>query len=121
MNWKKTSVIQISHPNTSNMKKKGLRNIEAYKKISSKKSRTDGFIILLMGYARYTTRDLESCLSIVVGLDEDGLPLTLKQKNSNSVTYVYLQELTLVEIFQKLFTPWVIMKEPCKLIMMTLG
>ena len=48
---------------------------------------TDGYIILLMGYARSPFRDFESYLRIVVGLDEDDIQLNLKQNNANFVTY----------------------------------
>ena len=45
------------------------------------KSSTDGYIILLMGYARPSYHDFESYLRNVVGLDEGDLQLTLKQNN----------------------------------------
>ena len=40
-----------------------------------------------MGYARYPFRDFDIYLRIVVGLDEDDIQLTLKQFNSNFITY----------------------------------
>ena len=46
----------------------GPRIIEAYRKIKLEKSSTDGYIILLMGYARSPSREFESHLRIVVGL-----------------------------------------------------
>ena len=52
-----------------------------------KKSSTDGYIILLMGYARSLFRKFESYLRIVVGLDEDDIRLILKQNNPNFVTF----------------------------------
>ena len=55
--------------------------------IRSGKSSTDDYIILLMGYARSPFRDFEKYLSIIVGLDEDDIQLTLKQNNSTFVTY----------------------------------
>ena len=55
-------------------------------KISLEKSSTDGYIILLIGYARSPFRDFKSCFRIVVGLDEDDIELILKQYNSNFVT-----------------------------------
>ena len=39
-----------------------------------------------MGYARSPFRGFESCLRIVVGLDEDDIQLLLKQENSYSIT-----------------------------------
>ena len=65
----------------------GPRNIQAYKKLRLEKSSTDGYITLLMGYARSPFRDFDSYLRIVVGLDEDDIQLILKQYNSNFVTF----------------------------------
>ena len=47
--------------------------IEACRKIRLEKSSTDGYIILLMGVARYPFRVIESYLRIVVGLDEEDI------------------------------------------------
>ena len=65
----------------------GPRIIKTYWKLRSEKSSTDGYIDLLMGYARSPIRDFESYLRIVVGLDEDDIQLILKQNNANFVTY----------------------------------
>ena len=65
----------------------GPRIIETYRNLKREKSSTNGYFILLMGYARSPFRDFESCLRIVVGLDEDHIKLILKQYNSNFVTY----------------------------------
>ena len=40
-----------------------------------------------MGYARSPFRDFERCFRYLVGLDEDDLPLVLKQYISNFITY----------------------------------
>ena len=61
--------------------------IKAYWELRSKKSSTDGYIILLMVYARSPFRDFESYLRIVVGLDEDDIQLILKQYNEIFITY----------------------------------
>ena len=53
----------------------------------SEKSSTDGYITLLLGYARSRFRDFESYLRMIVGLDEDDIRLILKQYNANFVTY----------------------------------
>ena len=53
----------------------------------SEKTSTDGYIILLLGYARSPFRDFESYLRIVVGLDEDDIRLILKQYNAHLVSY----------------------------------
>ena len=65
----------------------GPRIIQAYRKLGSEKSSTDGYIILSMGYARSPFRDFESYLGIVICLNEDDIQLILKQYNSNFVTY----------------------------------
>ena len=61
--------------------------IDTYQKLRSDKSSHDGFIILLMGYARSLFRDFESYLRIVVGLEEDNIRLILKQFNEKFITY----------------------------------
>ena len=65
----------------------GPRFIEVYKKLGLKKSSTDGYIILLMGYARSPFRDFESYLRYIVGLYGDDIKLILKQYNSHFFTY----------------------------------
>ena len=60
---------------------------ETYRKLRSDKSSHDGYIILLMGYARSPLRDFESYLRIVVGLEEDNIRLILKQYNEKFFTY----------------------------------
>ena len=62
------------------------RIAETYLKLRSDKSSHDGYIILLMGYARSPFRDFESYLRIVVGLEEDNIRLTLKQYNEKLPT-----------------------------------
>ena len=61
--------------------------IEAYKKLRSKKSSTDGYTILLMGYARSPFRDFQSYYRIVVGLDEDDIQLISKRNESFLISY----------------------------------
>ena len=65
----------------------GPRIIQAYRKVRSEKSSTDGYIILLKGYGRFLFLDFESYLRIVVGLDENDIQLILKQNNAKFVTY----------------------------------
>ena len=69
------------------LEKIGPRVIEAYRKLRLEKSSTDGYIIILMAYARSLYRDFESYLRIVFGLDEDEIQLILKQYISSFVTY----------------------------------
>ena len=63
------------------------RIFKTYRKLRLEKSSTDGYIIILLGYARSPFRDCESYFRIVVGLDEDDIQLILKQYYSNFVTY----------------------------------
>ena len=48
---------------------------------------SDGYVILLLGYARSKFRDFESYLRIIVGLDEENIQLILKQYLSQVLTY----------------------------------
>ena len=63
------------------------RIISTYKKLQSEMKMTDGYNILLMGYARSPFRDFEVYLRIVVGLNEDDTKMILKQNNVNFLTY----------------------------------
>ena len=65
------------------------------------KSSTDGYIILLMGFARSPIRVFESYLRIVVSLDEEDIELKLKQQNSNFVTYEILPGVYSFEVISK--------------------
>ena len=65
----------------------GLPINKIYWDLRSEKSSTDGYIILLMGYAKSPFRGFESYFRIVVGLDEDDIQLILKQYNAKLVTY----------------------------------
>ena len=60
---------------------------DTYWELRSDKSSHDGYIILLMGYARSAFRDFESYLRIIIGLEEDNIRLILKQYNEKFVTY----------------------------------
>ena len=61
--------------------------IITYWKLRSDKSSHDGYIILLMRYARIPLRDFESYFRIVVGLEEDNFQLILKRYIEKFVTY----------------------------------
>ena len=65
----------------------GPRIISTYGKLQLEKTMTDGYYMLLLGYARSPFRDFESHRRIVTGLDEDDFWLILRQYNSNFVTY----------------------------------
>ena len=60
---------------------------DTYQKLRSDKSSHDGYVILLMGYARSPFRDFESYLRIVIGLEEDNIRLILKQYNEKFVAF----------------------------------
>ena len=74
-----------------------------------------------MGYARSPFRVSENNLRKVAGLDEDDIQLILKQYDSNIITYESPPVITQLMIFQRSFKPWVIMKGPYNLNMMTLA
>ena len=63
------------------------RIAETYWKLRYHKTNHDGYIILLMAYARSLFRDFEIYLRIVVGLEEDDIQLILKQYNEKFITY----------------------------------
>ena len=63
------------------------RIAETYWKLRNHKTSHDGYIILLMGYARSPIRDFESYPRIIVGLEEDNNQLILKQYNEKFITY----------------------------------
>ena len=63
------------------------RIAETYRKLRLDKTSHDGYIILLMGYARSPFRDFESYLRIIVGLEEDDIQLILKQYNEKFLAY----------------------------------
>ena len=63
------------------------RIAETYWKLRNHKTSHDGYIILLMGYARSPFRDFEKYIRIFVGLEEDNIQLILKQYNEKFITY----------------------------------
>ena len=83
----------------------GPRITEANKRIGLEKTSTDGYIILLLGYARSAFRDFESYLRIVVGLDEDDIRWIKKQYKSNFITYELSPGIYLIkDIAQAVYT-----------------
>ena len=65
----------------------GPRIVKGYWELRSEKSSTDGYIFLIMGYARSPFRAFESYHRNLIGLDEDDIQLNLKQHNAKFVTY----------------------------------
>ena len=63
------------------------RIAETYWKLRLDKTSHDGYIILLMAYARSPFRDFGSYLRIVIGLEEDNIQLILKQYKEKFITY----------------------------------
>ena len=68
-------------------KKYGPNIIKTYRKLSTEKSQTDGYYILLLNYMRSSLRDFERYLRLLSSLDENDIQLILKQYNSNFTTY----------------------------------
>ena len=66
-------------------------NIHAYKKLRSKISGTDGYIMFLLAHVRSPFRDIESYFRVLINLDEDDSQLILKQYISNFSLLRYLQ------------------------------
>ena len=64
----------------------GPRIFKAYWELRSKKSSTDGFFVLLRGFARSPFRAFRRYLRIIAGLDEVDIRLILKQYNANFLT-----------------------------------
>ena len=74
----------LKHPQHEKI---GPRIIHAFEKLGSEKSSTDGYLIILMGYARSTFRNFERFSRIVVGLEGDDIYLILKQNISFFITF----------------------------------
>ena len=82
-------ILNISHITNEYLDDEVLepRIVDEFLKQSHEKQNSDGYMILLLGYSRSLFRDFESYLRIVVGLDEEDIPLFLKQYNSHFITY----------------------------------
>ena len=61
--------------------------IKAYRKLHLENLSTDGYIIILMYYARSPFRDFESFLRMTGDLNDDDIQLILKRYVSHFVTY----------------------------------
>ena len=82
-------ILSISHITQEHLEDEiiGPSIIDEFLKLSHEKKNSDGYMILLLGYAKSQFRDIESYLRIVVGLDEEDIQLILKQYNSHFITY----------------------------------
>ena len=81
-------ILNVSHNSQEHLDNEimGPRIIDEFSKLSHEKKNSDGCSIILMGYVRSPLRVFESCLRIVVGLDEEDIQLILKQYNSHFIT-----------------------------------
>ena len=82
-------IFNISHITDGHLDDKVLapRIIDEFIKLSTEKKNTDGYMMLLLAYARSPFRDFEIYLRIVVRLDEEDIQLILKEYNSHFITY----------------------------------
>ena len=85
-------ILNISHISQEHLQDDviGPRIIDKFLKLSHKKKKSDGYMILLLGYSRSLFRGFGSYLRTVVGLDEEDIQLSLKQYNSHFITYELL-------------------------------
>ena len=81
-------ILSIPHISRKHLEDEvsGPRVIDQFYKLSTEKKTSDGYMILLLGYARSPIRDFENYLRIVVGLEEEDIRLILKQYNSQFIT-----------------------------------
>ena len=82
-------ILNISHITSEHLDDEvlGPRIIDEFIKLSNEEKNSDGYMILLLGYARSLFRDFESYLRIVVGLPEEDIQLILGEYNSYFITY----------------------------------
>ena len=94
-------ILDISHITDDHFDDEilGPRIIDEFIKLSNEKKNTDGYMILLLGYARSPFRDFETYLGIVVRLDEEDIQLILKEYNSHFILMNYLLEYIQFKIF----------------------
>ena len=73
-------ILNISHIMQKHLEDEilGALIIDEFLKLSHGKKNSDGYMILLLGFARSQFRDFESFLRIVVGLHEKYIQLILK-------------------------------------------
>ena len=79
----------------------GPRKIQAYKKLRLDKSKTDGYILLLLGYVRSPFRDFESYLITLVGSDEDDIQLMLEHYDQIFITFELSPSIYTIEDISK--------------------
>ena len=81
--------LDISHITDDHLNDEilGPRITDEFIKLSSEKKKTDGYMMVLLAYAKSPFQDFETYLRIVVGLDEEDIQLILKEYNSHLITY----------------------------------
>ena len=89
MKDKIAELLDLSHftPEDLEHKIRGPDIIKAYRELSIEESQTDGYYFLSMNYTQSSSRDFESYLRNLTGLNEDDFQLILKQYNSKFITY----------------------------------
>ena len=82
-------ILNISHITNEHLDDDvlGPRIIDEFIKLSNEKKNTDGYMMVLLAYARSPFRDFETSLRVVVRLDEEDIQLILKEYNSHFITY----------------------------------
>ena len=82
-------ILDISHITDDHLNDEilGPHIIDEFIKLSNEQKNSDGYMILLFGYSASSFRDFESCLRLVIGLDEEDIQLILKEYNSHFITY----------------------------------
>ena len=98
---KVAEVLALSDITTKDLKHEiyGPNIIKSYRKLSTKKSQTDGFYILLLVYMHSSCRYFESYLRNSSSLDENDIQLILKENNSKITTIKFLQAFTHIKVF----------------------
>ena len=82
-------ILDISHITDDHLNDEilGPRIIDEFIKLPNEKKNTDGYMMILLAYAKSPFRDFETYLRIVVRLDEKDIQLILKEYNSHFITY----------------------------------
>ena len=82
-------ILDISHITDDHLNDEilGPRIIDEFIKLSTEEENTDGFMMVLLAYAKSPFQDFETHLRIVVRLDEEDIQVILKEYNSHFITY----------------------------------
>ena len=82
-------ILNIPHVSREHLEDEvlGPRIIDDFYKLPNEKKNSDGYLILLLGYAKSPFRDFETYLRIFVGLSEEDIQLILNQNNLHFITF----------------------------------